>query len=354
MSEATSGMTHDYDDHSAYQRAVAQTGEQLVRASVEAIGPVEGAFTVVDYGSGTGANAVRIVRVALEAYRAIDPTTPMVAVHNDLATNDWNQLFADVGADGGYDAIGDVVPMASATSFFERAAAPRSVHVGLSANAAHWFRRRPDVVAPGCLYFDRATGEAAATLADLAAADWARFLERRAEELVVGGHLVVQCVGSIVDGGTHTRQATAGRLLDVMFEVASSMVADGSLDQDALDRYVLPVYARTEEEARAPFAAGSELDAAYEVLHIGTAAVPSPYEAELERSGDAAAYADAYVGFVRGFTESTLHEGLFEPGSTDPERAEVDFYRRLHDRFASEPGVHAFDDWTLTVWLRRR
>ena len=68
---ATEGMTHDYDDHSQYQRAVADTAGALIAQSVGAVALNRGdAFVVADYGSSTGGNSIKAVRTAIECARA--------------------------------------------------------------------------------------------------------------------------------------------------------------------------------------------------------------------------------------------------------------------------------------------
>jgi hypothetical protein len=69
--------------------------------------------------------------------------------------------------------------------------------------------------------------------------------------------------------------------------------------------------------------------------------------------GDAAAYA----GFARAFAESTLRTQLFEGSAPDPATADAladDFFERLRDLFAAEPGRHAFEHQLMTLVLRRK
>ena len=89
---------------------------------------------------------------------------------------------------------------------------------------------------------------------------------------------------------------------------------------------------------------------------VGTDPVPNPYFTKWRSDGDADAYAAAYAAFVRGFTESSLRENLFVPGTRG---AAVDdlvdaFFARLTARFAADPERDRFEDWTLTVVLGRR
>jgi hypothetical protein len=292
----TEGRTDDYDAHSQYQRAVTDTAAELIAQSVDAVPLSSGvAFVVADYGSSTGANSVAAVRTAIETARGHDAARPVVALHNDLPTNDWNQLFRNLATspDSYLQLAGPrVLPLASAVSFFLPAAPTGSVHLGVSFAAAHWLREQPKVAVPNGFYFCEATG----------------------------------------------------------------MANDGIVDRGAVRHYVLPVYARTVDEARAPLArVDSPVHDAFTVIECRTDPVANPYFTKWRADHDNAAYARAYPAFVRGFTESSLREHLFVPDATntDVDAAVDEFFTRLTARFEADPERDRFDDWTLTVVLAR-
>jgi hypothetical protein len=356
----TDGMTDDYDAHSQYQRAVADTAASLIAQSVDAVPLSPGdAFVIADYGSSTGANSIAAVRTAIETARQRDATRPIVAIHNDLPTNDWNQLFRNLTTSpDSYLQLGGppVLPLASAVSFFLPAAPAGSVRLGVSFSAAHWLREQPRVAVPNGFYFCEATGKARTALAEEADADWAAFLGARASDLAPGGRLLVQMVGSAPGDDGGEPDVTARKLLRAMTEVATGMANNGILDRGAVRRYVLPVYARTVDEARAPLARpDSPVHDAFSVIECRTDPVANPYFTKWLSDHDNAAYAHAYAAFVRGFTESSLREHLFVPGAktTDIDSAVDEFFTRLTARFEADPERDRFDDWTLTVVLAR-
>jgi hypothetical protein len=244
--------------------------------------------------------------------------------------------------------------MASAGSFFEPVAPAHSVHLGMSFSAAHWLSEQPVVAVPEGFYFCEATGSGRQALAAQAGADWVRFLSARAAELAPGGQLVLQMVGSQVDPASGERRVTARALMLAMAETARTMADEGSLDPAAVDRYVLAVYARSPEEAMAPLVGDpAGLGRAFSVLACRTDLVANPYVERWREDGDAAAYAESYGAFVRGFTESSLRRHLFVPG-TPPGSADATldaYFDRLVARFAADPLRDAFEDWTLTVVL---
>jgi hypothetical protein len=243
-------------------------------------------------------------------------------------------------------------------SFFEPATPAAATHLGVSFSAVHWLRTQPSVELPEGFYFCEANPEVRAQLAAQAGADWVSFLTARARDLAEGGRLLVQMVGTEAPSGGGDPKVTARKLMRAMADVAGDLVAEGKLDAGVVDRYVLPVYARTTDEAGAPFdESGSAAAEAFTVETIRTDPVANPYLDQWHTDGDAAAYGKAYAAFARGFTESSLRDNLFGPGSAadaDVDALLDDYFARLAARFAADPEADAFEDWTLTVVLTRR
>jgi len=352
--QPTEGMGPDgyYDAHSEYQRSVAETGAALIDRCVAATTlPIGGAtFVVADYGCSTGSNSIKMVSRAISAVRTREPGIAAAVLHNDVPTNDFNQLFANLVAtpDCYLHLDPPVVPMASAGSFFQVAAPVGSVRLGMSFSAAHWLSAQPDVMVPGGFYFADAMGEAQDVLHRQAADDWATFLRARSDELAPGGRLLVQMVGTN-DAG----QVTARRLLHAMAEVGEAMASEGLIGLDAVDRYILPVYARTAVEAEQPMHDDPSLAAAFTVEEISVDPVPNPYLEAWKQDGDNYAYARSYAAFVRGFTESSLRLHLFDAVGDPGSRVVEEYFGRLEARFAAAPMEDRFEDWTLTVVLAR-
>ena len=340
---ATEGMTHDYDDHSQYQRAVADTAGALIAQSVGAITLSPGdAFVVADYGSSTGANSIKAVRTAIECARAEDPARPIVAIHNDLPTNDWNQLFRNLTASpDSYLALagparapacvrGVVLPSRHARGLGPprrvvlcRALAPRAADRrgaqrllllrSDGKGARPRSRSRPTPTGPR-------SSKRARRISPPVGASWCRWSGPRPPR-----------ARSTATTATST-EVTARKLLRAMAEVATGMANNGIVDRGAVRRYVLPVYARTVDEARAPLTrADSPVHDAFTVIECRTDPVANPYYTKWLADHDAAAYARAYAAFVRGFTESSLRDHLFGPGTTgaDVDAAVDEFFTRL-------------------------
>jgi hypothetical protein len=352
----TAGMTGSYDAHSEYQRRVVEGSDELIREAAGAIdlGATEGSVTVIDYGAGTGATSVHAVGTALAALRERDRDRPLQAIHNDLPTSDFSQVFRTAAGADGYlhSGGGQVFALAAAGSFFNQVVPSGSVELGLCSNASHWLRRQPGAAIPDGMFFSEAEPKEREAIAEQAAGDWLAFLEARAAELRPGARLLVQGIGSTDDG----RHVSASRLLRVMWRAAADLAEAGRLDQRLFDAYVFPVYCRSVAESASPVADGGPLADALELEVQRLEEVSNPYWEEYERSGDADAYAETYTEFVRAFAETTMLANLFEPGAKRIEPAELcdRYFARLRELNAADPEAGRYEAWILRLVFRAR
>lgn len=351
----TGGMKREgyYDAHSEYQRRVVEAGAAAIAELVESLDleALDGALTVADYGAGTGANSAQAVRTAIAAVRSRSRDLPVVAIHNDLPTSDFGALRI-AAEEGGYLELegGPIYSMAAAGSFFDQVLPAGTVRIGMCSNAAHWYRRQPEVGALDGMYFSAARGEQRERLAAQAASDWTDFLKARAAELAPGGRILVQGIGTDDRG-----RVSASLLLDQMWQVAVELGDRGLLDRAVLERFVFPVYCRTAREAAAPVDPGGPLAGELTEVSSAMAEVANPYWEELERSGDAKAYASAYTAFVRAFSESTLDRELFVPGApaADPRLVRDEFFAAFERATTADPAAGRYEAHVLTVVLAR-
>jgi gibberellin A4 carboxyl methyltransferase len=342
-----------YDAHSEYQRRVLEAGEAAIAEMVGAVAleGIDGALAIADYGAGTGANSVRAMRTAIEAVRRRSRNLPVVAVHNDLPTSDFGALRL-AAHEGGYRELGGapIYSLAAAGSFFDQVVPDASVGIGMCSNAAHWYRRQPEVGELDGMYFSAASGTQRERLATLAAADWNEFLAARAAELAPGGRLLVQGIGTDDRG-----RVSAARLLDQMWRVAVSLRDRGLLAGATLARFVFPVYCRTATEAAAPLQAGEPLADRLELVSSRMAEVANPYWEQLEGGAAPAEYASQYTAFVRAFSESTLDRELFVPGArgADPEEVRDEFFAEFERATAADPDLGRYEAFILTLVFAR-
>ena len=354
MTEATRGMLGDgyYDAHSAFQADVAASGAALLKQAIDILRlPADGKVTVADYGCGEGQNSMATIRTALELLSTRDVTGPVV-LHNDLPTNDWDGLAANLSSPTSYlrdfpEARVHFVPH----GFFERVTLPQTVTLGTSSSAVHWLSRQPPGLdMPRSLYRSDAPPVELAKILAQAASDWQAFLAARAEELQPGGVLLVQMLG--VDGNADPSRVSAAGLLRLMNECALQLVDSGDIPKDVYAAYCFPVVPRTLEEATAPLK--DVLADRLELIHCGLNFVPSPYQAALEKTGDAAGFAKSYTAFTRAFSESSLRQGVFNLGRGDPGKLSDRFYGMMEGALTATPQAYPFDDLTLSIMARRR
>lgn len=350
----TSGMVGGgfYDAHSSFQAAVADEGAGLLAAAVAAVAlPADGCFLVADYGCAEGKNSIATVGRALDRL-SVRADLELMVLHNDLPSNDFSRLIANLELPGSYLARRPQTRVLLAPrSFFERVTATASVDLGTCSSAAHWLSRQPEGLdIPTNLYRSDAPPAELATILAQAASDWLAFLAARAEEMRPGGVLLVQMLGA--DGRTDPVRVSAAGLLKLMNECLIDMVRTGDIPADVYACFCFPVVPRTIEEATAPIR--GVLAEEFELLHTGLTPVASPYEQALERTGDVAAFARAYVAFTRAFSESTLTSALFAHGSGDPKLLADKFYGLMQATLAAAPRAFPFDDLTLSVLVRRR
>ncbi len=351
----TSGMKPEgfYDAHSEYQRRVVGAGAAAIRRTVEELDldAVTAPLAIADYGAGTGATSVQAMRTAIEAVRARSRDVPVIAIHNDLPTSDFGALRL-AAEKGGYRKIegGPIYSTAAAGSFFDQVLPDAVVDLGTCFNAAHWYRRQPDVGPVDGMYFSAAQGDQRERLASQAAGDWEAFLTARSAELAPGGRFLVQGIGTDEEG-----RVSASKLLDQMWDVAVELSDRGILDRGVLDRFVFPVYCRTAAEAAAPVGPGGSLAEQLGLVTGHMEEVPNPYWEELDRSGDAEEYASACTAFVRAFAESTLDRELFAPGArgADPAAVRDEFFENLERATAANPAAGRYHAFVLSVVFAR-
>jgi hypothetical protein len=347
-----------YDAHSEYQRRVIEAGDELIRAMMEKVDlDSVDALTIADYGAGTGATSVHAVKGAIDAVRKRNRGLPIFAVHNDVPTSDFSQLFHNVSGPDGYAGVpgGPIYPAAVAGSFFGQVLPSGTVNAGMCSNAVHWLREQPSAHVPDGMYFSDATGRAREELAQQAARDWEAFLSARAAELAASGYLLVQGIGSTASPQGEP-EVSAAALLRVMWQVAGRLVDDGLMKREALDAYVLAVYCRTVEESTAPVRDRGSLESLLELVSSGVVEVANPYWETFERERDPVAYAEAYVAFVRAWSESTMVDHLFTPGAVgiEPEALSDAFYDRLREATAADPEAGRYRAWIVRVLFVRR
>src|SRR5262249_46288450 len=142
-------------------------------------------------------------------------------------------------------------------------------------------------------------------------------------------------------------------MADVLNYACLDLVAAGWLQREQYERLTMPLYFRTVEELLAPLERqGSPVREEFTVERAETLEVPTPFLVEFRRSGDAAAYARAYTGFLRAVSEPVVKAALRQP---DGEAEAVErLYERIRNRLLDEPERYLFRYILVAVLLTRR
>jgi hypothetical protein len=345
-----------YDQHSTAQmssiRALRDWVEQAV-ANVLLPDPGH-PVTVFDLGSSEGRNAIQLMARILEGLRQ-RTRQPVQTIYSDLGTNNFNQLFANLGEAQrtGLFPTG-VYPAAVGGSFYGPLVPPGTVHLATCFNAIQWLDQLPAVPVPDFVIYRRpqrpgvtVAPEATAAYRRQAEQDLVRFLECRARELVPGGRLLLAAPGE-----TDEARVGAG-IFDLLNDACLDLVAAGRLKREQYERLTVPSYFRTVTELLEPLEReDSSVRGAFVVERAEALEAPVPFVVEFQRGGAVSDYADAYTGFLRAISEPVVRAALGEP---EREAGTVEFlYQRVRSRLMSEPERYLWRYIIVAVLLTRR
>jgi hypothetical protein len=311
---------------------------------------------VLDLGSSEGRNAVQIMQSIVQGLRR-RTGQPAKTIYSDLASNNFNQLFANLEQTRRAGLVpAGVYAGAVGGSFYGPLLPPGTVHLATCFNAIQWLDQLPPVpLSHGVVYrrpqLDR-PGEASSptvTAAFLRQAeqDLVRFLECRARELVPGGKLLLASPGDI------DQASVSDGICDVLNDACLDLVAAGRLQPEQNKRVTMPVYFRTVAELLAPLErAESAVRGAFVVERAEALEAHVPFIAEFRRDGDVAAYAEAYTGFLRAISEPVVRAALNQLAG---EAATLDMlYERVRARLMAEPARYCWRYFLVAALLTRR
>lgn len=329
-----------YDEHSKLQAGVFEFAASRLERAVAAL-TADGSRRprcIADYGCATGKNSIAVMSRAAELFGAAFEGSPLLLCFCDQPDNDWNVLAARVHeAFGGRD---DVAFSMTGRSFYGPVLPTGSVDLAWSTIAVHWLSAaRP--AGSDALWPHPGLGPERAVFVEQARRDWALFLEQRARELRPGGHMVVVAACSRADG-----TSSADHYLDVPWEVVRELEAAGELATSERRAMFIPTYFRSAAEYQAPF---SDPALPLELLEYTEAPLADVLWDGYERSGDPEAFAAAWVGWLRAFSEPLLAAALDTRRSEANRRSLLDdLYRRIAERVARDP-ERARVPWTLAL-----
>lgn len=305
-------------------------------------------FAIADFGCADGGTSLELMGKVIGAVRTRAPRRPVSLAYADLPGNDFSQLFKNTQGTGtaGEHLLGfeDLHIFASGTSFYRQVFPAASLDLGFSATAMHWSSTTAGAISDH-VHAVGAHGAEREAFARLGMADWETILVHRARELAPGGRLVLVNFG-IDEAGRYLGHTHGEDMFDTFNELWARLRDDGAITPEEYLNTNFPQYYKNVEEFCAPFegadavarAAGLRLD------HVETRMVPCPYKAEYLAHRDAEAFAPAFIGTLRSWSETVFMNGLDPARPLEERRAIVDrFYRSYEDRVRAAPDGHAMD-----------
>ena len=298
---------------------------------------------LADFGCSEGGNSIAVMTTLVAACRE-HTTRPIQAIHSDLPTNDFSELFKRLRPEG-RSVYGEAVHSAAVGgSMFDQLLPPRSVHFATTFNAIGFLGARPLDRLPGYILPNgpsNVRGVGAVTEAEHAAfaqqaeRDLEAFLLARAAELVPGGKLLVEVFGA---GAEHR---TCDGIYDVLNDALLAHVSNGTISRDVYETFYQPVYFRTLDELAAPVTAPQGRCAGlFQMERIESYEVPVPFVEDYRGSGDVEVYADAFTNFFRAFTEPVLRLHLGD--DPDPSAVLAAIYDRIEELLRANPERYPF------------
>ncbi len=365
-------MDDDYAAHALSQRMSFEHAFPAIMAAALELDH-EPVLRVMDQGAADGANSHLLIRVL----RAMRAGRPLVYSFVDMPTNGWNvaaghlrahpQLAdvvvvpdstdaraADLGsgphATSAHDhaAMVDAALAAGASTVIGMAGIPLhvapsapdgSVHLAITGTTMHWVDAPADLVCTGSVfpgYGDHADAAERVAWSERAAWQWEQLVRLRARELAPGGWFIAALPAS--QRPCPDRTGPYGEIVFDMNALLREWVAQGVIAQSTADAVVTPVWMRTTEEIRAPFAARGGAVDGLRLKRLELFRLDNPYAHDDPRE------------FARRFLQSCLAWGgpLFlgafrREGDDRAEKLLDNFVAALEDRVAADPDRHRWD-----------
>ena len=347
-----------YDAHSAAQRVAIEPFlpwlEEAIQGSTGSSGNND-VFTILDIGSSEGGNAVYAMRRLIDSVRKVSDA-PISVFLSDLPTNDFNHLFANLFPGGDAALAADrVFPGAIGGSAFNRLVPPQSLSVATTFNTIGYLETKPVERLPNFIMSIQPSPKASregvgstdserAPFRLQAANDLQQFYWARADEIVSGGHLLVQVFGRNAD------VSTSYGIYDGLSDAILDFVEEGKLSREFYEDFVIPVYFRSVEELVAPID-DDQLSRAFRIVKAEHREIPVPFNAALAASGDEATWARDFTGFMRAFTEPMVDSALGD----EPRKNEIldSIYQRVEARYLADPARYEFHFISIAALLKR-
>ena len=208
-------------------------------------------LTISEYGCATGGSSLAPLHAICKQIDNDGKKIEINVIMNDLPLNDWDVLSETL------DPIKHCfknLEFKKSSMYDEGVVTKNTLHIGYSCFAQHWL----SVGSPTTFPADGSSSiwpqqlptsfiETKNSWAEAAMNDWATFLDRRFDELVYGGHLVIVIQASRNDG------TLSENFANTLMKVKEGMILDNTLSRYEASKMTMPEYPKTEKEILAPF-----------------------------------------------------------------------------------------------------
>ncbi|GBG68899.1 hypothetical protein CBR_g3598 [Chara braunii] len=273
-------------------------------------------------------------------FSATVPDRPAAMVFfSDLPSNDFNTLVKTLCNAPSTPALSPLGgPAGSAQSFLQREGIPLAVlpgsfyetlfpphflHLVTCNFALHWMSKLPDELAfagsqknsefcnPGTIWLHASQSQAwIDAYSAQAKSDLVKFLAHRAQEMVSGGVLWM-LMGGRTDPDPACRNVPENygkQFLKLVEDAWRTLIAKGSLTQESLDRFNVPVYLRSTEDIQE---AVDALDGQpFQIEHLCSVPILPPFDERYRQNRDEEEFAVKVVGQLRAVMKPMIASAI--------------------------------------------
>ncbi|XP_056166061.1 loganic acid O-methyltransferase-like [Syzygium oleosum] len=258
---------HSYAQNSSYQKGVAAAAMRMIKEALPTTldlnhlsssspNPI---IRIADFGCSTGLTSIQAIETIIQCL--LDLTKPIKqpqfrtiefqAIFNDLPTNDFNMLFANLQPERQR-----YYTMAAPGSFHGRLLPTASLHFAYSSCALHWLSCVPqEILDKSCrawngerIYYVSSPAEVIGAYSAQFGRDLEAFLSARAEEMVSGGLIFMVVPGE--PDFVHDSQTTIGSGLELLGSCLVDMANTGIISKAKVESFNLPMYFPSEKELK--------------------------------------------------------------------------------------------------------
>ena len=306
-------------------------------------------LNAVEFGCATGTSSL----LPIDAIRkAVGPTTDVNIVMNDLPLNDWGELSKTISTNCPPQVSFDI----SSQSMYDDIVAPtQSVDLAYSCFAQHWLSGGVPCHLPaetGAIWGNQMSSVPGGTdiqriWAESSRKDWERFLELRANEVRIGGIVVLLIQSAFLDG-------TLNEGFAHVCQVAKKQcLEEGIFTKDEAERMCMPEYMKTAFEILQPLQRNPHRTK-WEVLQMDHRIAPCVVTDENVFSSNAnksaTEKASEIVEFLKSFMSSSLENSL------NAERSSIklqQFWDKVFQIILKDP-AKSDTSWAITMLALKR